>query len=500
MAYLARGQVPAPSGGAVPRLFADYRPGAGYDEMFAPDGSVRPPYAEFYRRSNDWDAAAYRRRQTVADLDTLNSGITFTVYNDEAGTERIFPFSLVPRIVGPTEWAHIERGLVQRVTALNRFLADIYGMQHCVADGVIPGDLVFAHPEYRLAMVGLTPTLGVFVHIAGIDLIRDAAGEFRVLEDNLRTPSGVSYVIENRRTMLNVASDLFPEQRVQPVDGYPERLLEMLVAVRPPGVAADHTRAVILTPGAANSAYFEHSFLARQMGVELVEGRDLVVHDGVVYLRATTGLERVDVIYRRIDDDFLDPLAFRKDSVLGVAGLLDAYRAGNVTIVNAIGTGVADDKATYRYVPDLIRYYLGEEPVLRNVETYIGWRADDRAYMLEHLGELVLKPSDGSGGYGIVVGPQASAATLAEAREAIRREPRRWVAQPLQAFSTIPSFDGAQFEPRRADLRPFVITGDEVWVLPGGLTRVAASADSYIVNSSQGGGSKDTWVLRTAAE
>jgi uncharacterized circularly permuted ATP-grasp superfamily protein len=301
--------------------------------------------------------------------------------------------------------------------------------------------------------------------------------------------------------MLNVAAELFPEQRVQPVDGYPERLLEMLVAVRPPGVASDQTKAVILTPGAGNSAYFEHSFLARQMGVELVEGRDLVVHDGVVYLRATTGLERVDVIYRRVDDDFLDPLAFRTDSLLGVAGLLDAYRAGNVTIVNAIGTGVADDKATCRFVPDLIRYYLSEEPVLRNVETYIGWREDDRAYMLEHLGELVLKPSDGSGGYGIIVGPRASSAVLAEAREAVRRDPHHWVAQPLQEFSTIPTFDGQRFEPRRADLRPFVITGEEVWVLPGGLTRVAPDAQSYIVNSSQGGGSKDTWVLRaTAAE
>ena len=476
-------------------LFEGYQPGVGFDEMFAPDGFCRPPYRELARRIEAWDGAAYRYRQEIADLDTLNSGITFTVYSDDAGTERIFPFSLIPRIVEAGEWRRIERGLVQRVTALNRFLGDVYGPQRCIADGVIPAELVLEHAQYRSSMVGVQPPLGVFVHIAGIDLIRDAAGEFRILEDNARTPSGVSYVIENRRTMLNVVPDLFPDRSVEPVDGYPERLLEMLIAVRPPQVPADEARPVILTPGPFNSAYFEHSFLARQMGIELVEGRDLVVYDRRVYLRATTGLERVDVIYRRVDDDFLDPAEFRPDSALGVSGLVDAFRAGNVTIVNGIGTGVADDKTTYRYVPDLIRYYLGEEPILRNVDTYIGRREDDRAYILEHLGELVLKPAEGSGGYGIVVGPQASSAQLAEAREHLLREPNRWIAQPLQEFSTIPSFDGERFEPRRADLRPFVISGDGVWVLPGGLTRVAATAASYIVNSSQGGGSKDTWVL-----
>ncbi len=481
-------------------LFSAYRIRSGCDDMVMADGAVHPAYRDFMARIQGWDAATYLQRQEIADLDTLNSGITFTVYSDDAGTERIFPFSLIPRIIAPDEWARLERGLVQRVTALNRFLVDVYDGQHCISDGVIPASLVFDHPAYRLRMAGFRPPLGVYSHIAGIDLIRDAQGVFRVLEDNLRTPSGVSYVLENRRTMLNAVPDLFPEGRVEPVDGYPERLQEMLVAVRPEGVSAEDVRAVILTPGSANSAYFEHSFLARQMGIELVEGRDLVVHNERVYLRATGGLQRVDVIYRRVDDDFLDPLVFRPDSLLGVAGLVNAYRAGNVTIVNAIGTGVADDKTVYRYVPELIRYYLGEEPIIPNVDTYIGSREDDLAFILEHLGDLVLKPAEGSGGYGIVVGPQASADALEAARERLLREPERWVAQPLQEFSTIPTFNGEHLEPRRSDLRPFVITGAESWVLPGGLTRVAANADSYIVNSSQGGGSKDTWVLRQQPE
>ena len=478
-------------------LFDGYQTRVGRDEMFDESGAVRPAYRGFHAQTSRWDAAGYRHRQEIADLDTLNSGITFTVYDDDSGTERIFPFSLVPRIIAPDEWARLETGLVQRVTALNRFLADIYGEQRCISDGVVPGELVFGHPAYQLRMAGFTPPLGVYVHVAGIDLIRDAQGEFRVLEDNLRTPSGVSYVIENRRSMVNAVPDLFPPGYVEPVDGYPERLLEMLVAVRPPHIAAEEARTVILTPGSFNAAYFEHSFLARQMGVELVEGRDLVVHNQRVYVRTTTGLERIDVIYRRLDDDFLDPLAFRSDTVLGVAGLMNAYLSGNVTLVNAVGVGVADDKVTCRYVPELIRYYLGEDALLKNVETYVGSREDDLAYMLDHLNELVMKPAEGSGGYGIVVGPQASPEMLATTRDRIVREPARWVAQPLQEFSTIPTFDGERFEPRRADLRPFVITGDSSWVMPGGLTRVAANADSYIVNSSQGGGSKDTWVLRT---
>lgn len=477
-------------------LFEGYEPGRGPDEMFTTDGQVRPAYRGLHARMSAWDADTYVRRQDIADIETMNGGITFTVYNDESGTERIFPFSLVPRIIVPSEWRRLEAGLQQRVTALNRFLTDIYSDQHCLRDGVVPAELVLDHPAYRARMRGFTPPLGVYAHIAGIDLVRDADGVFKVLEDNLRTPSGVSYVIENRRTMLNTVPDLFPDGRVEPVDDYPERLSEMAVAVRPEGIPADQVRTVILTPGAYNSAYFEHSFLARQMGVELVEGRDLVVDNHRVYLRATSGLERVDVIYRRVDDDFLDPVEFRRDSMLGVAGLVGAYLAGNVTIVNAIGTGVADDKTTYRFVPDLIRYYLGEDAIIPNIETYTGWRQDDLEFMVEHLEELVLKPSDGSGGYGIIVGPQASKETLDAARLRIREEPRKWIAQPTLEFSTIPSFNGERLEPRRADLRPFIVTGESSWVLPGGLTRVAATRESYIVNSSQGGGSKDTWILR----
>ncbi len=477
-------------------LLSGYRTLAGPDEMFAPDGTHHPAYVEFAERFRRWDADEYRSRQAASDLEQLNGGVTFTVYQDQAGTERILPFSLIPRIITAAEWGVIEAGLVQRVTALNRFLTDLYGDQRCIRDGVIPAALVEAAPGFNPRMRGFEPTLGVWAHIAGIDLIRDRDGIFRVLEDNLRTPSGVSYVLENRRTMLNVAPDLFPAGSVAPVDEYPDRLLDMLVAVRPVDVEAEETRAVILTPGSYNSAYFEHSFLARQMGIELVEGRDLLVHRQHVYLRATTGLEPVHVIYRRVDDDFLDPLVFRADSALGVAGLFDAYRAGNVTIVNAIGNGIVDDKVTCRFVPEAIRYYLGQEPVIPNVDTYVGARPSDLKFMLANLGDLVMKPSNASGGYGIVIGPQASATDLQEARERLRANPSGYIAQPLQEFSTIPSFDGERLEPRRADLRPFVVTGSSSWVLPGGLTRVASDSNSYIVNSSQGGGSKDTWVLR----
>ncbi len=477
-------------------LLTGYRTLAGPDEMFAPDGEYRFAYREFAERFRRWDADEYRVRQSASDLEQLNGGVTFTVYQDQAGTERIFPFSLIPRIITAEEWAVIEAGLVQRVTALNRFLTDLYGEQRCIRDGVIPAELVESAPGFNPRMRGFVPPLGVWAHIAGIDLIRDREGIFRVLEDNLRTPSGVSYVLENRRTMLNVVPDLFPAGSVAPVDEYADRLLEMLVAVRPAGVDADETRSVILTPGSYNSAYFEHSFLARQMGIELVEGRDLLVHDQHVYLRATTGLEPVHVIYRRVDDEFLDPLVFREDSALGVVGLFEAYRAGNVTIVNAIGNGIVDDKVTCRFVPAAIRYFLGEEPILPNVDTFVGALPSDLEFMLANLGDLVMKPSNASGGYGIVIGPQASAADLQAARERLRANPSGYIAQPLQEFSTIPSFDGERLEARRADLRPFVVTGASSWVLPGGLTRVASDSNSYIVNSSQGGGSKDTWVLR----
>jgi len=481
-------------------LLRDYPLLAGPDEMFDRDGTIRAKYAQLASRLGRWSLGEYHARQAAADLDQLNGGVTFTVYQDDAGTERIFPFSLIPRVIDAEEWARLEAGLVQRVSALNRFLADVYTEQRCVRDGVVPVDVLGQSEGFNLRAVGFVPPLGVYAHIAGIDLIRDREGTYRVLEDNLRTPSGVSYVLENRRTMLNAVPDLFPAGSVAPVDDYPDRLLEMLIAVRPSSVSAEETRAVILTPGSQNSAYFEHSFLARQMGIELVEGRDLIVHDQRVYLRATTGLERVHVIYRRVDDDFLDPVAFRADSALGVAGLVDAYRSGQVTIVNAIGNGIADDKVVYRFIPDVIRYFLGEEPIIPNVDTWVGSQPADLAHMIEHLGDLVVKPANGSGGYGIVIGPQSTAAEIEEARDRVRRNPSGYIAQPLQEFSTIPTFNGTRLEPRRADLRPFVVTGASSWVLPGGLTRVASDPTSYIVNSSQGGGSKDTWVLRQGWE
>jgi uncharacterized circularly permuted ATP-grasp superfamily protein len=468
---------------------------AGPDEMFARDGSVRPAYRAFAERIGAWDAAEYHTRQSRADLALLNAGITFTVYSDEQGTERIFPFSLIPRIVGRTEWSHIEAGLTQRVRALNLFLRDVYNEQRSITDGVVPAEVIFGAPEYNLRMVGFEPPLGVYAHIAGVDLVRDANERFVVLEDNLRTPSGVSYVLENRTVMVRVAPDLFPPRGVAPVGDYPGRLLAMLMEVRPPHVPEGECRAVILTPGIYNSAYFEHAFLAQQMGIPLVEGVDLVAHDDRVYLRSTSGLEPVHVIYRRVDDAFLDPVAFRPDSMLGVSGLMSAYRAGNVTVVNAVGTGVADDKVVYRFVPDLIRYFLGEEPILPSVETYAAVVPEEREFIVRNARDLVLKPANSSGGYGIVIGPQATDDRLTEVIAAIEAEPRQWIAQPLQEFSTIPSFQEDHLAPRRADLRPYVLSGRTSWVLPGGLTRVALRPGSYVVNSSQGGGSKDTWVL-----
>ena len=449
-------------------LLRDYPQLPGPDEMFDRVGDIRATYAHLGARLERWDERDFLARQTAADLDQLNGGVTFTVYQDDTGTERIFPFSLIPRVIGADEWARIEAGLVQRVAALNRFLADVYTEQRCITDGVVPADVLGGSEGFNLRAMGYIPPLGVYAHIAGIDLIRDAHGEYRVLEDNVRTPSGVSYVLENRRTMLNAVPDLFPAGSVAPVDDYPDRLLDMLVSVRPEGISMEETRAVILTPGSPNSAYFEHSFLARQMGIELVEGRDLLVHDQRVYLRATTGLERVHVIYRRVDDEYLDPLVFRSDSVLGVAGLVDASRSGEVTIVNAIGNGIADDKVVYRFIPDVIRYYLGEEPILPNVDTWVGTHAEDLAHILDHVGDLVVKPANGSGGYGIVIGPQATRSEIEEVRERVRANPAGYIAQPLQEFSTIPTFNGARLEPRRADLRPFVITGATSWVLPGG--------------------------------
>lgn len=483
------------NGEAAAAVLDGYTTLAGPDEMMGLDGSLRPAYADFARRLGRWTEEEFPARQSKADLALLNAGITFTVYHEDSGTERIFPFSLVPRIVAAMEWERIERGLSQRVRALNMFLEDVYNEQRVIKDGVIPRELVLGAPSYNAIMEGFRPPLGVYAHIAGCDLVRDQSGEFVVLEDNLRTPSGVSYVLENRTVMLRVAPDLFPRVGVLPVEGYPARLLQMLVDVRPQGIEREETRAVVLTPGIYNSAYFEHSFLAQQMGIELVEGVDLVVDNDHVFLRSTSGLEPVHVVYRRVDDNFLDPKAFNPDSVLGVPGIMGAYQAGNVTIVNAVGSGVADDKVIYRFVPDIIRYYLNEEPVLRNVETYLAALPEDREFILKNIGDLVVKPANESGGYGVTVGPQCTPSQLEAVAEKVRENPREWLAQPLLEFSTIPTMQGGRLQARRADLRPFVLSGEETWVMPGGLTRVALREGSYVVNSSQGGGSKDTWVL-----
>jgi uncharacterized circularly permuted ATP-grasp superfamily protein len=424
----------------------------------------------------------------------MDQGITFSL----SGQERPFPLDLVPRIITAAEWTKLERGVAQRVRALEAFLADVYGDAQIFADGVLPRRLITSCQHFHREAAGVNPPNGVRIHVAGVDLVRDEQGSFRVLEDNLRCPSGVSYVMENRRTMARVFPDLFAKHRVRPVGDYSTHLLRALRSAAAPNVA-DPT-VVVLTPGVANSAYFEHSLLARQMGVELVEGRDLFCRDNIVYLRTTQGERRVDVIYRRIDDDFLDPLHFRPDSVLGVAGLLNAARAGNVVIANAVGNGVADDKLVYTYVPELVRYYLNEKPILPNVDTFRCWLADERDYVLTHATELVLKPVEGSGGYGIVFGPTATSKELAAALRKVKANPRDWIAQPVVQLSTVPSRVTERLAPRHVDLRPFAVNaGNGVFVLPGGLTRVALPAGSLVVNSSQGGGSKDTWVLAPRA-
>ena len=469
--------------------------GGSTDEMFGADGGFRPDYRELGEILQRWSLEEHLQREERSDLALLSAGITFNVYSEEEGTERIFPFSLIPRIIGAQEWGRVEAGLIQRLRALNLFLLDIYGEQRIIAERVVPEEIVLSTPGYRPEMVGFRPPLDVYAHIAGCDLIRDEQQNLVVLEDNLRTPSGVSYVLENRTVMLRVVPDLFPRWGVRAVTDYPNQLLSMLMSVRPSD-SNDPPRAVLLTPGIYNSAYFEHSFLSNQMGVPLVEGSDLTVgDDDFVYLRSTSGLERVDVIYRRLDDDFLDPEAFRADSMLGVPGLMRAYLNGHVTLVNAPGTGVADDKVVYRWVPDIIRFYLDEDPILANIETYSPLVPSELSHIREHARELVIKPANASGGYGVLIGEQASQAELADTLAQVEAEPRNWIAQPLLRFSTIPTFDEDRLKPRRADLRPFILSGQESWVIPGGLTRVALREGSFIVNSSQGGGSKDTWVL-----
>jgi uncharacterized circularly permuted ATP-grasp superfamily protein len=464
-----------------------------YDEMYNAEGQTRGHYQGLGEWLASLPPAVLEEKRREADLLFHRVGITFAVYGDQEGTERLIPFDTIPRIIPSAEWEFLCRGLVQRVAALNRFLHDIYHDQAILRAGVIPAEYVLTHEAYQVAMMGVDVPNQVYCHIAGIDIVRDGRGEYYVLEDNLRTPSGVSYMLENRRMMMRLFPELFERYNVRPVEHYPQLLLETLRASAPRGVRDPVV--VVLTPGQYNSAYFEHAFLAQQMGVELVEAVDLFTKDGHIYMHTTSGDQRVDVIYRRIDDAFLDPLAFREDSTLGVPGLLACYRAGNVGIANAIGTGVADDKSTYAFVPDIIRFYLGEEPLLRNVPTWQLRKPDDLRYALSRLRELVVKEVQGSGGYGMLIGPIATREELDEFKRRIEANPANYIAQPTLALSTCPTFVESGIAPRHLDLRPFVLSGREVKVVPGGLTRVALKEGSLVVNSSQGGGTKDTWVV-----
>ncbi|MBV8290340.1 MAG: circularly permuted type 2 ATP-grasp protein [Mycobacterium sp.] len=480
------------------RIFDGYNTDTSYveafDEMFDGQGNVRGPYKGIYAELAPSDASDLEARAEALNRAFSDQGITFSL----SGQERPFPLDLVPRVISAAEWTRLERGITQRVKALECYLDDVYGDQEILNDGVIPRRLVTSCEHFYRQAAGIVPPNGVRIHVAGIDLIRDEKGSFRVLEDNLRSPSGVSYVMENRRTMARVFPNLFATHRVRAVDDYAAHLLR---ALRKSAATneADPT-VVVLTPGVGNSAYFEHSLLARQMGVELVEGRDLFCRDNQVYMRTTEGERQVDVIYRRIDDAFLDPMQFRPDSVLGVAGLLNAARAGNVVISSAVGNGVGDDKLVYTYVPTIIEYYLGEKPLLANVDTFRCWMDDEREEVLDRIGELVIKPVEGSGGYGIVFGPEASNKELTAISRKVRDDPRGWIAQPMMQLSTVPTQIDDKLTPRYVDLRPFAVNdGDDVWVLPGGLTRVALVEGSRVVNSSQGGGSKDTWVLASRA-
>lgn len=480
-------------------LFRGYAPLEGtFDEAIGPDGSVRAELARVVDLLDRLPRSDFRQRRKLAEESLLRHGVTFAVYSDDrAGVERVFPFDLVPRIVTGEDWAEIERGLQQRVRALNLFLDDLYhGKQRILKEKVLPRELVEASSGYVPEAKGIRPQGGVRIQIAGVDLIRDADGAMLVLEDNLRTPSGVSYVLENRAVMKRVYPNVFQEAHPRPVDDYPLRLKDALASLSPP--TEGPPRIVILTPGPFNSAYFEHSFLARRMGCELVQGQDLAVWDDQVWVRTTRGVQRVHVIYRRIDDPYLDPEVFREDSVLGVPGLMRAYARGNVTLANGVGNGVADDKAIYPYVPDIIRFYLDEEPRIGQVESYLCARPKECAYVLANLSKLVVKAVDGAGGYGMLIGPQSSKKDRADFAEKIRANPRKYIAQPRIELSTCPTWTGSRMEPRRVDLRPYVVTGKSSWVLPGGLTRVALRKGSYVVNSSQGGGSKDTWVLEEA--
>jgi len=473
--------------------FRNYDTQGYFDEMVDPVNGPRPHYARFAQRLGGLSRTEFEAKRRAVDLAFMRQGITFNVYGDSKGAERIFPFDLVPRIIPAPEWAYLERGLIQRITALNLFLHDIYHDQHIIRDGTIPPDYVFSARHFRREFVNFPVPKDIYIHICGTDIIRDASGQYLVLEDNGRCPSGVSYVLENRRAIKRTFPESFEENGVRSVEHYPAELLKLLHHIAPAGVA--EPTVVLLTPGAFNSAYFEHTYLARQMGIEIVEGRDLLVRDQHVYMRTTKGLQPVHVIYRRIDDDFLDPLVFRRDSALGVPGLINAYRSGHVSLANSVGTGIADDKVMYYFVPRMIKYYLDQDPILPNVPTYLASEEKDRSYILDHLPELVVKAANEAGGYGMLMGPQASEAEREEFRRRIIAEPRNYIAQPVVKLSRHPTSHEGGFAGRHVDLRPFILYGEKTVVLPGGLTRVALRPGSLVVNSSQGGGSKDTWVL-----
>ena len=466
-----------------------------FDEMKGSDGQIRPAYSGLDQWLRDLSPDVLDRRRREAELLFRRIGITFAVYGEAESTERLIPFDVLPRIIASAEWDTLRAGLEQRVKAVNLYIKDVYGRREVLRAGIVPEDLVFQNPVFRPEMNGMNVPHDVYVHVAGIDIVRVEADTFYVLEDNVRTPSGVSYMLENREIMMRLFPELFSRHRVAPVENYPDELLATLKSVAPPSAAADPT-VVLLTPGIYNSAYYEHSFLADKLGVELVEGRDVVVRGQVAYMRTTEGLKRIDVIYRRIDDDFLDPLAFRPDSALGIPGLMTVYQAGNLTLANAVGTGIADDKAVYSYMPQIVKFYLGQEPILKNVPTWRCREPEHLSYVLDNLEQLVVKEVHGSGGYGMMVGPKSDRATIEAFRAKLKAYPENFIAQPTLALSTCPTCVDEGVAPRHIDLRPFVLTGgDRTRIVPGGLTRVALKRGSLVVNSSQGGGTKDTWVL-----
>jgi uncharacterized circularly permuted ATP-grasp superfamily protein len=471
-----------------------YNPEEFYDELFVDKGQPRPEAASLIQWMQQLGEKALRQHQEAAQIALYKLGVTFNVYSDNQGVERVFPFDIIPRIISAQEWEWLENGLKQRIRALNLFLEDIYSQQKIIKDGIIPAEVINSAPSFLKPCLELKPPKNVWCHITGTDLVRDRDGSWYVLEDNLRVPSGISYVLENRRVMKSTFPNIFQTMAIRPVDDYPSQLLETILGLVPHQLA--EPTVVVLTPGIYNSAYYEHSFLAQQMGVELVEGRDLVVVDGYLQMLTTKGFHRVDAIYRRVDDAFLDPQVFRSDSLLGVPGLMEVYRQGRIAIANAPGTGVADDKVVYAYVPEMIKYYLGEEQILANVPTYLCWQEKDRKYVLEHLDELVVKCANEAGGYGMLVGPKASPEEREEFAEKIQANPRNYIAQPTLSLSRVPTLIEEEIEGRHVDLRPYILhQGDNIYVHPGGLTRVALRKGSLVVNSSQGGGSKDTWVL-----